>query len=348
MTRKTQTLTARVTPAIRIPITKLKDFVSIGDEARNQNQSRSQTMPSRLVFFFLLYVLIGATQNASAQLNIPLVRGDIGLQSGTQPGPGVYVSGLVYFYDAHEIIDKDGRRFNRISIEQGLPAAAITYVSKKKFLGGTYAASVVLPLVNATINTPQSASQTGLGYSDTYVQPLQLGWHKRRCDALVGYGLFIPTGNFTAGASDNHGLGMWSHELSAGVTIYLDEKKQWHAATNASYNIQSHIRGTDRKAGNVLSLEGGVGHAFCSGLCNVGMDYYTQWKVTNDSFPNVPAGFVSKHRYYGIGPEINGVIPINAKTLAVFKIVYFREFGNRVSTQGQSIIMSVTLAKPRA
>lgn len=72
--------------------------------------------------------------------------------------------------------------------------------------------------------------------------PRQLGWQKKRFDALVGYGLFIPTGKFTAGASNNHGLGMWSHELSAGTTVYLDKKKQWHAATNAYYNIQSHIR----------------------------------------------------------------------------------------------------------
>jgi len=140
---------------------------------------------------------------------------------------------------------------------------------------------------------------------------------------------------------------MWSHELSAGTTVYLDKKKEWHAATNAYYNIQSHIKDTNRKAGNVLSLEGGVGRTFCSHLCNVGVDYYTQWKITSDTLPNVPPNFIGKHRYYGIGPEVNGVIPISKKTLAIFKLVYFAEFGNRVATQGQSIIMSVTLAKPK-
>jgi hypothetical protein len=300
-----------------------------------------------LACLLLLIVFACSAGVASAQLNIPVVRGDNGLKDGSQPGPGVYISGLVYFYDTHEIVDKDGRRFNRVSVEQGLPATALTYVSKKKFLGGNYSATVVLPLLNVTIDTPQSTSKSGLGFSDMYVQPLQLGWHKKRYDALAGYGLYMPTGRFTAGASNNHGLGMWSHELSAGTTVYLDEKKQWHAATNAYYNIQSHIKGTNRKAGNVLSLEGGVGHTYCSGLCNVGVDYYTQWKVTDDTLPPVPPGFISKHRYYGIGPEINGVIPINAKTLAVFKLAYFHELGNRVATQGQSIIMSVTLAKPK-
>ena len=300
-----------------------------------------------LACLLLLVVVASSASVARAQLSIPVIRGDTGLKSGSQPGPGVYLTGLVYFYDTHEIVDRNGTRFNRVSINQGLPAAALTYVSKKKFLGGNYSATAVLALLNVAITTPQEASQTGLGYSDTFVQPLQLGWHEKRYDALVGYGLYIPTGSFTAGGSNNHGLGMWSHELSAGATVYLDEKKQWHAATLGTYNIQSHIRGTNRKAGNVLSLEGGVGRTFCSGLCNVGIDYYTQWKVTDDKFPNVPAGFVSKHRYYGLGPEINGVIPINAKTLAVFKVAYFKEFGNRVATQGQSIILSVTLAKPK-
>jgi len=317
-----------------------------GDARRSHANFRTDLFKTGLACLFLLTVVVASGGDARAQLNIPVIRGDTGLQSGTQPGPGVYISGVLYFYDTHEIIDKDGRRFNRVSIEQGIPAAALTYVSKKKFLGGNYSATVVLPLLNVAIDTPQSTETSGLGFSDIYVQPIQLGWHRKRFDALAGYGLYMPTGRFTAGASNNHGLGMWSHEFSAGATVYLDDKKQWHAATNAYYNIQSHIKGTNRKAGNVLSLEGGVGHAFCSGLCNVGLDYYTQWKVTDDKFANVTPNFLGKHRYYGIGPEINGVIPINAKTLAVFKVAYFREFGGRVATQGQSIIMSVTLAKP--
>lgn len=312
-----------------------------------KTNTETARVPGVIGLVLLVFAFIGAAQTASAQLNIPVIRGDNGLKSGSQAPPGVFISGVVYFYDANEIVDKDGRRFNRLSIEQGVPAAALTYVSKKKFLGGNYSATVVLPLLNVAIDTPQSPSGTGIGFSDMYVQPIQLGWHQKRYDALVGYGLYIPTGKFTAGASDNHGLGMWSHELSAGATVYLNDKKDWHVSSLASYNIQSHIRGTNRKAGNVLSLEGGLGHTFCSGLCNVGMDYYTQWKVTDDTLPPVPSNFISKHRYYGVGPEVNGVIPINAKTMAIFKVAYFHEFGNRVATQGQSIFMSVTLMKPK-
>lgn len=55
---------------------------------------------------------------------------------------------------------------------EAFAASALTYASKKKFLGGTYAGTVVLPFANVAIDTPQSASKSGLAYSDTYVQPI--------------------------------------------------------------------------------------------------------------------------------------------------------------------------------
>src|ERR1043165_8447925 len=264
-----------------------KGFELCADKTRLRKYCR---LP--LLLGILLLIVEASSGIARAQLNIPVVRGDNGLKSGTQPAPGVYVSGFLYVYDTHEIVDANGARSNRASIDQTMPAAAITWVPKKKILGGHYAATIVLPLLNVAIDRPQSISKSGLGYSDTYVQPLQVGWQKKRFDALVGYGLYLPTGKFTAGGTNNHGLGMWSHELSAGTTAYLDKKKQWHAATNAYYNMQSHISGTNRTAAHALSLEGGAGRTFCSGLFNVGVDYYTQWKVTDDKFPNVPPGFI--------------------------------------------------------
>lgn len=79
MDGKTKTLTARVRSAIGMPIANLKELLRFGDEARRHNQSRCLTITSRLVFLFLMFVFIGATQSASAQLNIPVVRGDVGL-----------------------------------------------------------------------------------------------------------------------------------------------------------------------------------------------------------------------------------------------------------------------------
>src|SRR6266536_3787529 len=98
-----------------------------------------------LLLTLLLLIVSASSGVARAQLNIPVVRGDNGLKSGSQPPPGMYLTGLVYFYDTHEIIDANGTRFNRVGIEQAFAAAALTYVSKKKLLGGNYSATVVLP-----------------------------------------------------------------------------------------------------------------------------------------------------------------------------------------------------------
>ena len=295
---------------------------------------------------FLLVILLGSwPTTANAQLQVPLVRGDIGLQGGSQPPPGVYLTGLLYFYDTHTIVDQNGIHRKRVGLSQWFGGIDLMFVAKKKILGGNYSAQVVLPITNVAADTPFKNNVTGVGYSDTYVQPINLGWHKKRYDAITWYGLYIPTGRFTDGADNNSGLGMWSHEFGAGTTVFLNEKKQWHAAITGTYNIQSHIKDTNKKAGDVVSLEGGVGRAFCSGLCNAGLDYYTQWKVTQDQFANLPTGFLGKHRYYGIGPEVNGTIPINKTTLAIFKLAAFHELGDRVAFQGNSIFMSVTWAK---
>src|SRR5690349_15914011 len=127
------------------------------ETTRQLAAKRKPGAPVKGLACLLLLIVVAASGGvARAQLNIPAIRGDTGLQSGTQPGPGVYITGVLYFYDTNEIIDKDGRRFNRASIEQSVPAAALTYVSTKKFLGGNYSTTVVLPLLNVAIATPES------------------------------------------------------------------------------------------------------------------------------------------------------------------------------------------------
>jgi hypothetical protein len=41
-----------------------------------------------------------------------------------------------------------------------------------------------------------SLSGGGSGFADTYVQPLNLGWHLKRADVNVGYAFNAPTGRF--------------------------------------------------------------------------------------------------------------------------------------------------------
>jgi hypothetical protein len=68
--------------------------------------------------------------------------------------------------------------------------------------------------------------ETDWAFNDTYVVPLHLGWHTPRADFVAGYGFFAPTGKYEAGGLDNVGLGMWSHEVQGGTTVYLDAAKK--------------------------------------------------------------------------------------------------------------------------
>jgi hypothetical protein len=173
----------------------------------------------------------------------------------------------------------------------------------------------VMPFANGAIEAPAFGFQEKLdtGAADMYLVPFQLGWHKARADIVTAFALFLPTGRYEAGASDNIGKGMWSYEFSGGTTLYFDEKRSLSAATSAFWEIHSKKRGTgDVVVGNVrlpgvtvgqlLTLEGGVGKSFLEGAASVGLAYYAQFKLTHDEFglaSNLPASPVlGKHRVW--------------------------------------------------
>ena len=84
---------------------------------------------------------------------------------------------------------------------------------------------------------------------------------------------------------------MWSNDFNAGTTLHLDDKHAWTTALLATYEVHSHKKDSNIKAGNILTLEGGTGKAFYKKVegtplpqvTNVGLVYYGQFKVTGDT-----------------------------------------------------------------
>jgi hypothetical protein len=97
----------------------------------------------------------------------------------------------------------------------------------------------------AEINgTNLGASGGGSGLADTYVQPLNLGWHFKRADFNVGYAFTAPTGRYTAGASNNVGFpGTGGNNITSGTTLYITKNK----GTSANLFTDWEIHG-QRKA----------------------------------------------------------------------------------------------------
>jgi hypothetical protein len=70
--------------------------------------------------------------------------------------------------------------------------------------------------------------------------------------------------------------------LAVGVTpahaVYLNEAKQYRAATLASFDFQSKKEDSETKVGNTRNLEGGIGADFLKGGLTVGLNCYSALK----------------------------------------------------------------------
>jgi hypothetical protein len=298
---------------------------------------------------------------AQAQLNGSHSLGDFGVQSGSQPQPGFYAALFYYHYGTDTIKNADGDTV-RLSPDSpgsiGLSATApiFWYVSKAKILGANYGAMVVLPFANASIEAPafQFDRPIDTGVADMLVRPIDLGWHTNKADVAAGLQIYIPTGRYEQGGSDNLGKGMWTYEPFVGATVFFDEKKTLSLATTAYWELHGNKEDSDVKVGQILTLQGGLGKSFLGGGLIIGAAYYAQWKVTKDRLREfvLPGGdeigldFPNKHKVFGFGPDVTLPIATKSKLFALVNIRYLWETGARVKTQGQTLVVIATFPVP--
>ena len=115
-----------------------------------------------------LGVLAVGARPAMAQLNGFHLRGDAGLQAGTQAPPGGYYGVIFYRYGTDTINDLDGNRINTgnsdLNIFVSLPLLSV--VSPQKVLGANYGFLVVPPILNMSLEAPRFGQNPGLGLGE--------------------------------------------------------------------------------------------------------------------------------------------------------------------------------------
>jgi len=294
--------------------------------------------------------------------------GDYGLQSGTQPDPGINVALMYLRYDSDTLRDRNG---NQVSLDPNDPdnillnaegpssiavngyAAGVYHVTNFKIFGANYGYMIFPALTDNALESPilGLASNADTGFTDLYIQPINLGWHIDRADFIAGLGVYAPTGSWDPAASDNLGLGMWSFELSAGATVYFDKAKSWHFATTAYYETHTEKRDTDIRVGDILTLEGGLGKSFMGGLLSLGVAYYAQWKLTDDDLGQdlealLGGQKLGRHSGYAVGPELTVPIMSKSKLYALLTARYFWETGVRSSLEGNTFVLNLTFPIP--
>jgi hypothetical protein len=308
----------------------------------------------RLIALAGLCLLLMYPLASQAQLNGHNSRGDFGLMSGTQLPVGTYGLGMYYDYSADTLRDSNGDSrpalSNGGSVDVRVAIAGMVKTTDKKLFGGNYAFGIYAAALNNAVEAPifQTDTETSTGLTDTYIQPIWLGWTTKRADFMAGLGVFAPTGRYTAGADDNRGLGMWSYEAFAGTTVYFDEARTWHFAATAFYETHGKKEDTDIRVGDILTIEGGFGKSFLDGAANAGLAYYAQWKVSSDDFgATPPAGpFLGKHEVYGIGPELILPLASKSKLYGFASLRYFWETGARTALEGESFVLTFVFPIP--
>jgi hypothetical protein len=282
---------------------------------------------------------------ASAQLTGSNIKGDTGLKAGSQPPPGAYVAVPLWLYSADAVKDRNGDEALTGNINSRVFGMILNVVTPKKVLGGNYGFVAVLPGANNRVQGADDFdANPGAGFTDMYVQPINLGWHKPRADFTAAYGLFLPTGRYEDGANDNTGLGMVGQELLFGTTVYLNEQRSLHAATAATFDFFSEKKDSETRVGNVLNLEGGFGADFLRGGLVVGLAYYGSFKFTDDQFDSrlVSRLIRDKNRVWGLGPEVTLALATKQAVYGFVTVRYQWELAARTTTEGAAWNILVT------
>jgi hypothetical protein len=263
-------------------------------------------------------------------LNTQHIKGLVALKAGSQPPPHWYLVGpLLFTYNTDTVKESDGSTLPiHASITSVAWAGGVSRVTTKTIFGGFYGFAILFPaFINNRLQGTEIDQNPGGGLTDSGVTPISLGWHFPRMDLLTAYNIFVPTGRYADGASDNLGFGMWGHEVQLGTTAYLDASRTYHAATIASFDFQSEKEGSETRVGNTLILEGGIGRDFLMGGLTAGMAYYSATKLSSDHIEGFPGILVrGKNKTFALGPEVTLAIASGGSLRGFVKVNYHGRF----------------------
>lgn len=233
--------------------------------------------------------------------------GTLGLDAGSQQPTGVYALDAIGAYRADRIVDRNG-----VPVPIGVEATAFVNVFgvsgsyELPRLGTFVGAAFTAPVARVSLNTDDPrASLDDFGFGDLYVQPLRLGWKPWGNDLGVGYGFYAPTGHRAPGGTDGVGAGQWTHQLSAGGTVYFDRGRRWRLSALASYDRNERKLDRDLRRGDTVQLQGGAG-ARLGKLIELGVVGYGLWQVMDDEGSAVPPLLAGARDVdYGLGAELD-------------------------------------------
>jgi hypothetical protein len=300
-------------------------------------------MKKLTLFLAMIFAVIGLAQSGAAQERGQYLPGFRGLNVGEQPPPGFTYANYIFWYPSGKLKDHDGNTANDdIDIDLVADANVFAYTPKKKILGGTYSASVIVPIQNIASDMPNVGAtlDTGFGLGDIYVEPLSLNWKLKKGKIRTSYGFMAPTGRYEAGASDNLTTDFWGHQFMLGGTMNPDKKGLWQINASSVWEAHQKKRHADIKVGNNVTFEYGVGRTFVKNqgkrLIQLGLVGYSEFQLTDDTGAGVmPPNLGNKDSVHALGGEFDYILPMKKLN---FMLRVLPEYGARSRTQGVTIV----------
>lgn len=293
---------------------------------------------------------LATTDTASAQLKGHYLPGFSGLDNGSLAPAGLTLSAPWYFYTTNRIQDDDGNTLAaNPRVSMSFTALALSWASNIKIGGARWGASIVpVAFVKSRIEANNLDAGGSFAFTDIELDPIQLGWESAQADFVFNYALFIPTGKWDLGGTDNSGLGMWSNLFQTGTTVRLDGAGEWTFSMLVSYETHSKKGDTEIQVGDIATFEGGLGKTFVKSttignnsiptrIVKIGVVSYGQLKMTEDNAgPITP--LLGKDRILAIGGEGNLVLPLSGWVVG---LRLEPEFGARNRTEGWMSLFTI-------
>jgi hypothetical protein len=262
-----------------------------------------------------------------AQQRGQYMPGQYGLNAGILPSPGFTYVDMNVNYNSTTLNDASGNAtpvtgsYNVWAIEN-----IFYYVPSFKVAGGNLGFMVAFPtLANGDLGISTfGVNGGGYGLADTWLQPFTIGWHLKRADITVADAIWLTTGRYTPGASNNIGYGYLGNHFTTGSTFYLTKNKGTSANLFTDWEVHGNKHGTNITPGQAFSDEWGVGQVLplkknFSQLLQLGGVGYDQWQVTANSGVDKNAPFYSVH---AAGLQANYILP--AKNFSLFFKYYWQ------------------------
>ena len=232
----------------------------------------------------------------------------------------------------------------------------LTYVTKWKILGGTYAFGVTPAIMSMNVDVGLTVpsftgplgrhfgpfsitfgdTETNIG--DTGITPITLGWHSGNFYWNAGLCIFAPTGKYDKRDLANTSLNHWAVIPTFAIT-YFDAKANWQVSGAFAYAVNFENPETDYTSGDLFHFDGSITKNF--GPLGVGAVAYSMIQTTPDSGAGARFG-PNEARVYGAGPIVTYTLGSNPVTALTLIAKWYHEFGAENALEGDTVVASAS------